>query len=105
MVKKHGAAVRTKAFSCWTQFVAMLFCHLARADSLREICHDLSCCLGKLSHLEVSAAPEKSTLSYANQHRPSAWFRVLFFKATERFRAQGIPWAGKKARSNSGTSF
>lgn len=89
LVKQHGAEVRTKGFPCWTQFVAMLFCHLAKADSLREICQGLSCCLGKLSHLGVSAAPNRSTLSYANQHRPSALFRALFFKAMERFRAQG----------------
>ncbi|CAO0823020.1 hypothetical protein DFAR_3440007 [Desulfarculales bacterium] len=28
LVKEHGAEVRTKGFTCWTQFVAMLFCHL-----------------------------------------------------------------------------
>ncbi|CAO0822077.1 hypothetical protein DFAR_4040004 [Desulfarculales bacterium] len=28
LVKEHGAAVRIKDFSCWTQFVAMIFCHL-----------------------------------------------------------------------------
>ncbi|CAO0819864.1 hypothetical protein DFAR_1150022 [Desulfarculales bacterium] len=59
--------------------------------------------MGKLSHLEVSAAPRRSTLSYANQHRPSSLFRVLFFKAMERFRAKA-PRAGKRASSNSRTS-
>ncbi|CAO0823869.1 hypothetical protein DFAR_3980003 [Desulfarculales bacterium] len=28
LVKEHGAAVRTKGFPCWTQFVAMAFCYL-----------------------------------------------------------------------------
>ncbi|CAO0824822.1 hypothetical protein DFAR_940016 [Desulfarculales bacterium] len=69
--------------------MAMLFCHLARADFLREICQGFSCCMGKLSHLGASAAPKKSTLFYANQHRPSFLFRALSFKAMERFRAQG----------------
>ncbi|CAO0821092.1 hypothetical protein DFAR_200034 [Desulfarculales bacterium] len=27
LVKEHGAKIRTKGFPCWTQFVAMLFCH------------------------------------------------------------------------------
>jgi hypothetical protein len=27
----------TKGFSCWEQFVAMLFCQMAAAHSLREI--------------------------------------------------------------------
>ncbi|CAO0822207.1 hypothetical protein DFAR_2870044 [Desulfarculales bacterium] len=90
LVKEHGAEVRTKRFSCWAQFVAMLFCHLVRADFLREICLGLPCCLGKLSHLGVNAAPKKFTLPYANQHRPSSLFRALFFKAMERFHAQGF---------------
>ncbi|CAO0820270.1 hypothetical protein DFAR_1470015 [Desulfarculales bacterium] len=74
--------------------MAMLFCYLARANSLREICLGLSCCLGKLPRLGMSAAQKRSTLSYANQHRPSSLFRALFFKAMERFRAQGS--LGKK---------
>jgi hypothetical protein len=54
--------------------VAMLFCQLARTDSLREICNGLRCCLGKLVHLGVRKAPNKSTLSYANAHRcGGAW--------------------------------
>src|SRR5580698_145190 len=27
-----------RGFTCWGQFVAMLFCHLGNAKSLREIC-------------------------------------------------------------------
>ncbi|CAO0822128.1 hypothetical protein DFAR_2810047 [Desulfarculales bacterium] len=34
LIKEHDAEVRTKGFPCWTQFVAMLFCHLVRADFL-----------------------------------------------------------------------
>ncbi|CAO0821869.1 hypothetical protein DFAR_260012 [Desulfarculales bacterium] len=35
--------------------------------------------MGKLSHLGVSAAQKRSTLFYANQQKPSALFRALFF--------------------------
>ncbi|NQU44598.1 DUF4372 domain-containing protein, partial [bacterium] len=38
----HVAEKGAKGFSCWTQFVAMLFCHLGRADTLREICLNLN---------------------------------------------------------------
>src|SRR5208283_2877175 len=72
LVKKHKAERAAKGFDCWTQFVAMLFCQLGHTDSLREICNGLSCCLGKLVHLGIAQAPNKSTLSYANQHRPAA---------------------------------
>jgi hypothetical protein len=89
LVRKHGAERHSKGFTCWTQFVAMLFCQLARADSLREICNGLSCCLGKLVHLGVGKAPKRSTLSYANEHRPSALYEDLFWSALQRFRDQG----------------
>ncbi|CAO0823360.1 hypothetical protein DFAR_3680005 [Desulfarculales bacterium] len=55
----HSSEIRIKGFPCWTQFVAILFCHLARADFLREICQGLSCFLGKLSHFGVNAAPKR----------------------------------------------
>ena len=35
-----------KGFTCWDQFVAMLFCQLGQAQSLREICGGLATCLG-----------------------------------------------------------
>jgi len=89
LVKKHGAEREAKGFTCWTQFVSMLFCQLARADSLREICHGLACCLGKLTHLGVNKAPNKSTLSYANAHRPAELFEDLFWTMLRHFRARG----------------
>ena len=83
---EHRGDRRAKRFTCWNQFVAMLFCHLAKADSLREICHGLSCCLGKLTHLGVMNAP----MSYANRHRPAAVFESLFWSTVQRFREQGV---------------
>lgn len=89
LVAKHQAEHRSKGFSCWTQLVAMLFCHMAHADSLREICGGLACCIGKLRHLGVSKAPNKSTLSYANQNRPAALYEDLFWTMLQRFRDNG----------------
>jgi hypothetical protein len=86
LVKKHGAERASKGFSCRTQLVAMLFCQLAHADSLREICNGLACCLGKLVHLGIGVAPNKSTLAYANKHRPAKLYEDLFYTALERFR-------------------
>lgn len=88
LVKEQEAERNAKGFTCWTQFVAMLFCQVAKADSLREICNGLSCCLGKLVHLGVSKAPNKSTLSYANTHRPAALYEAVFWRAMARFRAK-----------------
>jgi hypothetical protein len=86
LVAKHEAERGAKGFSCWTQFVAMMFCHLAHADSLRDICGGLSCCLGKLRHLGIFKSPNKSSLSYANGHRPSALYEELFWNMMDRFR-------------------
>ncbi len=44
-VRDHQAERYGKGFTCWEQFVAMLFCQLAQAHSLREICGGPSCCL------------------------------------------------------------
>jgi len=77
-VRKHRAERAAKGFDCWTQFVAMLFCQLGRAHSLREICGGLASVEGKLNHLGVGAAPRRSTLSYANAHRPAALFKDIF---------------------------
>ena len=79
LVLKHNAERYAKSYSSWDQFVAMLFCQLAHAKSLREICGGLACCMGKLKHLGMKNAPKKSTLSYANAHRPWEMFKNLFY--------------------------
>ena len=79
LVFKHKSEKYSKGFDSWDQFIAMLFCQLAQAKSLREICGGLSCCLGKLRHLGMKNAPNKSTLSYANAHRSWKMFRDLFY--------------------------
>ena len=61
----------------------MLFCQLGRAKSLREICGGLACAEGKLSHLGITA-PSRSTLAYANEHRPWQLYQALFFQLLAR---------------------
>jgi hypothetical protein len=80
VVINQGANYCIKGFSNWTHFVSMLFCQVAQAKSLREICNGLKCCLGKLVHLGLPKAPCKSTLSYANEHRPWEVYRDLFYQ-------------------------
>ena len=89
LVKKHHAERGAKGFTCWTQLVSMLFCQLAKADSLREICNGLKCCVGKVVHLGIASAPNKSTLAYANEHRPAALYADLFYRSLEHFRDNG----------------
>jgi hypothetical protein len=77
-VKEHKAERHARGFTSWGQFMAMLFCQLGRAHSLREICGGLACCEGQLKHLGVPVAPKKSTLAYANEHRPWQLYQTVF---------------------------
>ena len=80
LVFRHQAERHAKKFNSWDHFIAMLFCQVAQAKSLREICGGLSCCMGKLKHLGMKKAPNKSTLSYANAHRPWQMFQDMFYE-------------------------
>jgi hypothetical protein len=83
LVKRTHAERHARGFTCWGQFVAMLFCQLGRAHSLREICGGLRSCEGKLSHLGITA-PSRSTLAYANEHRPWQLYRAVFHELLAR---------------------
>jgi len=63
LVRETGSERRSKGFASWDHFVAMLFCQLAQARSLREIDGGLSSCEGKLKHLGMAGAPGRSTLT------------------------------------------
>jgi hypothetical protein len=83
-VQKHQAERHARGFSSWTQMIAMLFCQLGHAQSLREITGGLAACEGKLRHLGVEEPPKRSTLSYANEHRPWELFRTVFHNLLSR---------------------
>jgi hypothetical protein len=88
-VKETGAEYRSKGLSSWSQFVAMLFCQLGRAHSLREIEGGLKSCEGKLAHLGIEA-PARSSLSYANTHRPWELFEKVFHALFEKVATKAI---------------
>lgn len=92
-VKQHKAERHARGFTSWGQFVAMLFCQIGRAHTLREICGGLACCEGHLKHLGVPTAPKKSTLAYANENRPWELYQTVFdqtlAKCQQLVRSQG----------------
>jgi hypothetical protein len=87
LVRETGAEYRSKGLSSWSQFVAMLFCQLGRAHSLREIEGGLRSCEGKLAHLGIEA-PARSSLSYANNHRPWQLAEKVFYQLFEKVAAK-----------------
>jgi len=85
-VKDTKAERHARGFTCWGQFVAMLFCQLGRAHSLREIVGGLASCEGRLAHLGITA-PRRSTLAYANEHRPWQLYQAVFYQLLQRCQA------------------
>jgi hypothetical protein len=95
LVKETGSERHSKGFSSWAQCVGMLFCQLAQAHSLREISDGLAATCGKLNHLGLASAPAKSTLAYANEHRPWELWQRLFYELLDICQAQS---PGKKRK-------
>jgi len=62
----------------------MTFSQMAAANSLREICGGLATATGKLVHLGVKEAPKRSTLAYANEHRPWQVYEDVFLSVLGR---------------------
>ena len=95
-VREHKAERHARGFTSWGQFVAMVFCQLGRAHTLREICGGLASCEGKLRHLGIPEAPKKSTLGYANQHRPWQLYQTVFQQMFAKAQALVEQKGGKK---------
>lgn len=86
-VKETKAERHARGFRSWDHFVAMLFCQLADAQSLREITGGLASCEGRLEQFGTKV-PKRSTLGYANEHRPWELFQSVFYNTMERCRAE-----------------
>ncbi len=97
-VQDHQAERHARGFASWNQFIAMLFCQLGRAHSLREICGGLASVEGKLRHLGLEEAPKRSTLSYANRHRPWQLYQTVFGQLLEKCQGVAAQRGGKKFR-------
>jgi len=94
-VRETKSEKGAKGFTSWGQFVAMFFCQLGQARSLREISGGLASCLGKLKHLGIEDAPSRSTLSYANEKRPWQLYQKVFYQLLAKCQAIA---PGKKFR-------
>jgi hypothetical protein len=56
----------------------MIFCQLGRAQSLREIEQGLASAEGRLQQLGVDSGAKRTTLAYANAHRPWQLYQDVF---------------------------
>ena len=79
IVDKYEADKHNKGINSWTQFIAMLYLHFAKVNSLQEISDGLRLSGGNLNHLGITKkVPKKTSLSYENKNRNWQVFGEFF---------------------------
>lgn len=79
LVGRHGSDHSCKGFDSRTHLLSMIFCHLAKSCSVRDISNGLRSATGNLNHLGIKKAPSKSSISYQNARRTSELFKDYYF--------------------------
>jgi adenine-specific DNA methylase len=72
-----------KYFTCWQQFITLLYAQIRSKDSLRDISTSLNSQAQKWYHIGLTKV-SRSTLSDANNRRPHEVFEHLFYKLLQR---------------------
>lgn len=96
-VRRYEGNRRTRTFSCWDQFLAMLFAQLTYRESLRDIESCLRAMPRQLYHLGIRGVISRSTLADANENRSwRIWadFASVLIAQARRLHA-GEPVAGR----------
>lgn len=83
LVKTHKTDKHEKGFNSWSHLISMLFCHLAKSQSLRDISNGLRSATGNLNHLGGVSAPSKSNLGYQNKNRSHELFKDYYYPLSE----------------------
>ncbi len=68
-VARYRGNHRIKTFSCWDQFLCLIFAQLAYRESLRDIVACLRSLADRLYHMGVRGTISRSTLADANENR------------------------------------
>lgn len=90
IVENYRTDKHSKGINSWTHMVSMLFCHLSKAQSIREITNGLLSITGNLNHLGIQGnSPSKSTLSYINANRNWQLFRDYYYRLFEKIQSRG----------------
>ncbi len=96
-VARYDGSRRVRTFSCWDQFLVMLFAQLTYRDSLRDIESCLRAFPKQLCHLGIRGAVARATLADANENRSwRIWadFAMALIAHARRLHA-GEPVAGR----------
>jgi hypothetical protein len=69
IVKRHHGEYKVKEFSCWKQFLCMVFGQLTHRESIKDTLICLEANADKLYHMGIGKVVAKSTLTKANENR------------------------------------
>jgi hypothetical protein len=93
-VHQYKAERHARGFTCWGQFMAMPVLSIGSGPQLARDCQGLAASEGKLKHLGLPTAPSRSTLAYANQHRPWQLYQTVFLELLTR--CQELAHSGRR---------
>lgn len=95
-VQRYGGDYKIKHFSCWQQFVCLVFAQLTWREGLRDIAACLNARLGQLYHLGLRAPVKRSTLADALAARDWRIFaelgQQLIGQARQLYTHQPLAW-------------
>ena len=93
-VARYRGDHRIKTFSCWDQFLCMIFAQLAYRESLRDIVACLQSQNQRLYHMGFRSKVSRSTLADANETRDwriyADFAQVLIARARELYRNEDL---------------
>lgn len=76
-VRRYKGNHRVRSFTCWQQFLALVFAHLTGRESLRDIESCLRSRGQGLYHAGITGRLSRSTLADANEQRPWQIYQEL----------------------------
>lgn len=76
-VTRHKDDYKVRGFTCWHQFLYLAFAQLTQRESLRDTLLCLHASRSKLYHLGIGELVALSTLTRANEKRPSIIFEEI----------------------------
>lgn len=83
--ERHPRKANAQKYDAWDHLIALVFCHIGRCNSLREVEH-LSAITGAgLAHAGGAAHMKRTTLAYANAHRDYRVFEAFYYSLLKHF--------------------
>jgi len=77
-VRQHRAERHARGFTCLGAIGGHAVLSVRTCAIAAEICGGLAASEAKLEHLGLPSAPARSTLAYANEHRPWQLYQTVF---------------------------